>query len=71
MPRTAHLAPVLHDQVPMTVPIPRYKGMDWPGDEEWAQVPVTLLLAARGRCSCDSCSAAFVELYRRTRVRAV
>jgi hypothetical protein len=45
--------------------------MDWPGDDEVAQVPVALILAARGRCSCDSCCEGFVHMMRRMRLKAV
>jgi hypothetical protein len=55
----------------MTVPVPRFEGMDWPGDSEVAQVPVALILAARGRCSCDSCCEGFVHMMRRMRLKAV
>jgi hypothetical protein len=71
MARTAHRFAAYHDQVPMTVPVPRFEGMDWPGDTEVAQVPVALLLAARGECSCESCCEAFVRLVRKARLRAV
>lgn len=71
MARTAHRFAEHHDRVPMTVPVPRFEGMDWPGDEEVAQVPVALLLAARGECSCDSCCEGFVRLVRKSRLRAV
>lgn len=60
------------DDVPMTVPVPRFPGMDWPGgDDEVAQVPVALLLAMRGQCSCQDCCEGFVALVRRSRLRAV
>jgi len=60
------------DEVPMTVPVPRLPGMDWPGgDDQVAQVPVALLLAMRGKCSCQDCCEAFVALVRRSRLRAV
>lgn len=54
-----------------TVPLPRFAGMDWPGDDEVAHVPVALLLAARGECSCDACCERFVHLVRRSRLRSV
>lgn len=56
---------------PVTVPVRRVPGMQWPGDGDVAQVPVALLLAARGRCSCDDCCEGFVRLLRRQRLRAV
>ena len=59
------------DDVPMTVPVPRFPGMEWPGDDEVAQVPVALILAARGECSCDSCCEGFVHMVRRLRLKAV
>jgi hypothetical protein len=60
-----------HDDVVLTVPVPRFPGMDWPGDDEVAHVPVALILAARGRCSCPDCCDGFVALLRRSRLRAV
>jgi hypothetical protein len=63
--------PSTDDQVPVTVPVPRFPGMDWPGEDEVAQVPVALILAARGRCSCESCCEGFVHMMRRVRLRAV
>lgn len=71
MVRTAHRFAEHHDQLPMTLPVPRFEGMAWPGDDEVAQVPVALLLAARGECSCEGCCEAFVRLVRRARLRAV
>lgn len=57
---------------PVTVPVPRFSGLDWPGgDDEVAQVPVALILAMRGRCSCPDCCDGFVALTRRARLRAV
>jgi hypothetical protein len=71
MARTAHRFAAHHDQVPLTVPLPRFEGMDWPGDERSAEVPVALLLASRGECSCDGCCEAFVHLVRKARLHAV
>ena len=72
MARTLHVFAEHHDQVPMTVPVPRFEGMDWPGpDPEVAQVPVALLLAARGECSCEGCCEGFVHTLRRARLTAV
>lgn len=56
---------------PATVPVKRHPGMNWPGEGEVAHVPVALILAARGRCSCPECCEGFVNLLRRTRLRAV
>lgn len=72
MARTAHRFAPHHDQVPLTVPVPRFEGMDWPGgDEEVAQVPVALLLAARGECSCEGCCEGFVRMVRKARLHVV
>lgn len=71
MPRPAHAPSFDDDATPMTVPVERLPGMDWPGDDDVIQVPVALLLAARGRCSCDDCCENFVHMLRRTRLRAV
>lgn len=57
---------------PRTVPVPRVPGLEWPGgDDEVAQVPVALLLAMRGQCSCDDCCEGFVALTRRAQLRLV
>lgn len=65
-------APRYDDGAPVTVPVPRFPGMDWlPGDEKVAQVPVALLLATRGRCSCADCCEGFVAMMRRAQLRAV
>lgn len=56
---------------PVTVAVPRYPGMTWPGDDEVAQIPVALLLASRGRCSCPECVDGFVHMMRRSCLRAV
>jgi hypothetical protein len=55
----------------MTVPVPRFRGMDWPGEDDVAHVPVALILAGRGRCSCQSCCEGFVHMVRRARLKAV
>jgi hypothetical protein len=62
--------PSYDDDVPMTVPVPRFDGMQWPGEGDVAHIPVTLILAARGRCSCQECCEGFVALLRRSRLRA-
>ena len=69
----AHLARSYDDNAaPVTVPVPRFPGMDWPGgDENVAQVPVALLLAMRGKCSCPECCDGFVALVRRAQLRVV
>ena len=57
---------------PVTIPVPRYAGLDWPGgDDQVAQVPVALILAMRGKCSCQDCCENFMALTRRARLRAV
>lgn len=57
---------------PRTVQVPRFPGLEWPGpEEEVAQVPVALILAMRGRCSCPDCVDGFVALTRRARLRIV
>ncbi len=71
MARTAAHFPDHHAQVPLTVPVPRTEGMDWPGDGPVAQVPVALLLAARGQCSCDTCCEGFVRLTRKAQFTVV
>ena len=71
MPPTTHAAGVIENDTPVTVPIPRVPGVDWPGGGEVAFVPAALLLAARGRCSCPPCTEGFVHLLRRTRLRTV
>ena len=71
MALTLHTFTTHEDDVPMTVPVPRFPGMDWPGDDEVAHVPVALILAARGRCSCESCCEGFVHMMRRVRIKAV
>lgn len=44
------------DDVPLVVPVPRAGRTPWSTDAEGtAWVPAALLLAAAGRCSCDSC----------------
>ena len=71
MASTAHRFTTHGDDVPMTVPVPRYPGMDWPGEDDVAHVPVSLLLAARGRCSCEACCEGFIHMVRRARLKAV
>jgi hypothetical protein len=71
MAATVHRFSPHDDELPLTVPVPRFDGMSWPGDDEVAQVPVALLLAARGRCSCDACCEGFVHMTRRLRLKAV
>lgn len=71
MARTAHRFAEHHDQVPMTVAVPRFEGMDWPGDEECAYVPVALLLASRGECSCEGCCEGFARMARKAQLRVV
>jgi hypothetical protein len=72
MAHPSHARSYDDNAAPATVPVPRFPGMDWPGgDEEVAQVPVALLLAMRGRCSCHDCCENFVALTRRARLRAV
>ena len=66
--------PVAHDLgdgVPVTMPLPRTSHMRWGGDEDIVQVPAGLLLAVRGRCSCEDCVDGFVNLLRRQRLHAV
>ena len=71
MTSPAHAPSYRDDALPMTVPVERFPGMQWPGDDEVVHVPVALLLAARGRCSCDDCCENFVHMLRRTRLKAV
>jgi hypothetical protein len=71
MALTLHRFTTHEDDVPVTVPVPRFPGMDWPGDDEVAHVPVALILAARGRCSCEACCDGFVHMMRRVRMKAV
>jgi hypothetical protein len=61
----------IRNDAPVTVPVPRAPGVDWPGDGEVAFVPAALMLAARGRCSCPSCVDGFVHMLRRSRLQAV
>ena len=67
MPHVSTIA----DDAPVTIPIPRVAGMDWPGEGDVAFVPAALLLAARGRCSCPDCVDGFVHMLRRSRLQAV
>jgi hypothetical protein len=67
----AHTLTAIKNDAPVTIPVPRTPGIDWPGDGDVAYVPAALLLAARGRCSCDECVDGFVHMMRRTRLQAV
>jgi hypothetical protein len=67
----AHTLTAIKNDAPVTVPVPRAPGINWPGDGEVAFVPAALMLAAGGRCSCDTCVDGFVHMLRRTRLRAV
>lgn len=71
MARSAHAPAYDDDAPPMTVPVTRFPGMQWPGDDEVVQVPVALLLAARGKCSCQECCEGFVHMLRRARLKPV
>ena len=71
MPSTVHAAGVIRDDAPVTIPLPRTPGMDWPGDGDVVHVPAALMLAASGRCSCPPCIDGFVHMLARTRLRAV
>ncbi|MFN2537515.1 MAG: hypothetical protein ABR549_05110 [Mycobacteriales bacterium] len=66
-----HALTAIKNDAPVTVPVPRSSGIDWPGEGDVAFVPAALMLAARGRCSCDDCVDAFVHMMRRTRLKAV
>lgn len=66
-----HALDVIADAAPVTIPIPRVEGMDWPGEGEVAFVPAALMLAAYGRCTCCTCVDGFVHMLRRSRLRAV
>lgn len=67
----AHSIGVITNDAPVTIPLQRTPGMDWPGDAPVVQVPAALMLAARGRCSCDECLDGFVRMVARSRMRAV
>jgi len=67
----AHTLTAIKNDAPVTVPLPRTPGIDWPGEGAVAHVPAALMLAARGRCSCDSCVDGFVHMMRRTRLKTV
>lgn len=72
MPTTSSHHRVAHDlgnAAPVTVPLPRTPGMDWPGEEPVVMIPAALLLSARGRCSCEECVEGFVRLMRRSRLQ--
>lgn len=65
------LADVEVNAAPMTIPLPRREAAGWPARGEVAHVPVALLLAASGRCSCHACSANFARVVAKARLRAV
>ena len=67
----AHTLTAIKNDAPTTIPVPRAPGIDWPGDGDVAFVPAALILASRGRCSCDSCVDGFVHMVRRARLQAV
>ena len=67
----AHTLTAIKNDAPVTVPLPRTPGMTWPGDGPVAMIPAALMLAARGRCSCDSCVDGFVHMMRRAQLQAV
>jgi hypothetical protein len=67
----AHTLTASKNDAPVTIPVPRTPGLDWPGEGDVAFVPAALVLAARGRCSCDNCVDGFVHMMRRTRLRVV
>lgn len=66
-----HPVDAIDNAAPVTIPIPRRPGIEWPGDGEVAFVPAALMLAARGRCSCPTCVDGFVRLLAKGRLRAV
>ena len=66
-----HALSAINNDAPVTVPIPRTPEMDWPGEGAVAQVPAALMLAAYGRCSCDTCVDGFVHMMRRSQLKAV
>lgn len=50
-----------HEEPPVTVPVARTGGASrWPGAGAVAWVPVELLLASKGRCSCPPCVQSYV-----------
>lgn len=67
----AHTLTAIKNDAPVTVPVPRTPGMSWPGQGDVAFVPAALMLAARGRCSCEDCVDGFVHMMRRMRLKAV
>jgi hypothetical protein len=67
----AHTLTAITNDAPVTIPVPRSPGINWPGDGEVAHIPVALMLAARGRCSCGNCVDGFVHMMRRMRLQAV
>lgn len=66
-----HDLSAISNDAPVTVPVPRSPDVDWPGGGPVAQVPAALMLAAYGRCSCDTCVEGFVHMMRRQQLRAV
>jgi hypothetical protein len=66
-----HTVGVITNDAPVTIPLQRTPDMDWPGDAPVVHVPAALILAARGRCSCDECLDGFVRLLARSRMRTV
>jgi hypothetical protein len=52
----SHFVGVIANDAPVTIPIQRSPGVNWPGE---------------GRCSCDECVDGFVRLVGRSRLRAV
>lgn len=67
----AHSVGVITNDAPVTVPLQRTPEMEWPGDSPVVHFPAALMLAARGRCSCDDCLDGFVRLLARRRLQAV
>ncbi|MCU1599725.1 MAG: hypothetical protein JWO22_434 [Frankiales bacterium] len=67
----AHTLTAIKNDAPVTIPVPRTPDLDWPGDGTVAHVPAALMLAVRGRCSCDSCVDGFVHMMRRARLKTV
>ena len=67
----AHSLTAIKNDAPFTVPVPRTPDLDWPGGGSVAQIPAGLMLAAYGRCSCDSCIDGFVHMMRKAQLSAV
>ncbi len=59
------------DGLPLTVPVPDAGTTPWPSDGGTTWVPAALLLAAAGRCSCDTCCAELARNKARRRLAAV